>query len=175
MAEGSTPEAFAWLDAQPAAEARAALRRCCGSGRWVERMLARRPFGSAAAMRRAARDAWAGLDRADTLEAFAHHPAIGDDLAALRAKFAETAAWSNDEQAGVALADERTLVELQAANREYRERFGYVFLVCATGKTAAEMLAALRARLPNDPDDELAIAAAELAKITELRLEKLGR
>ncbi len=126
-------------------------------------------------MHDAAREVWADLDRADCLEAFAQHPAIGADLGELRAKFGATAAWSKDEQSGVGAADERALSELQAANREYRDRFGYVFLICATGKSAAEMLAALRARLANSPDDEIGIAAAEQAKITELRLEKLGR
>lgn len=165
----------AWLDAQSVEGARDALLRCCGSQRWVAGMLARRPFGSSEALADAARAVWAGLDRGDYLEAFSHHPAIGADLAELRAKFAPTLGWSKDEQSGMATADEQTLLDLQAGNQAYRDRFGYVFLICASGKSATEMLSALRRRLENDPAVELAIAAAEQAKITDLRLEKLRR
>jgi 2-oxo-4-hydroxy-4-carboxy-5-ureidoimidazoline decarboxylase len=114
------------------------------------------------------------MEKADMLEAFSHHPEIGSDIASLRQRFAATAAWSSAEQAGVAGADDATLEALRDGNVRYREKFGYVFLVCATGKTAAEMLALLRARLAHDPDTELQIAAAEQAKITRLRLEKLS-
>jgi 2-oxo-4-hydroxy-4-carboxy-5-ureidoimidazoline decarboxylase len=167
--------AHVWLDSQPMEAAREALSRCCGSRRWVDAVLDRRPFGSASALTAAARAAWSALAREDRLEAFSKHPRIGEDLGALRAKFEETADWSSDEQSGVAGADERTLLELQAANRAYRERFGFIFILCATGKSAREMLSELRVRLENDPDVELSLAAAEQAKITELRLEKLGR
>jgi len=114
------------------------------------------------------------MEKADMLEAFSHHPEIGSDLAALRQRFASTAAWSSAEQAGVAGADDATLEALRDGNVRYRERFGYVFLVCATGKSAAEMLALLQARLPHDADTELRVAAGEQAKITRLRLEKLS-
>ena len=154
------------------ADARAALLRCCGSRRWADAMLARRPFASMADLLAAADAVWAGLDRADWLEAFAAHPRIGD-LGGLRKKFAATAHWSAGEQAGVAGAGEDVLRELAEGNRRYEERFGHIFIVCATGKTAAEMLRLLRARLPNEPAAELAVAAAEQAKITRLRLEKL--
>src|SRR5258708_3665141 len=174
MPEAPRPvPAYAWLDSQPTDAARDALARCCGARRWVAGMLDRRPFGSAAALVAAARAAWSPLGREDYLEAFSHHPPIGGDLAALRARFAATLAWSSDEQSGVARADERTLLDLQAANRTYRKRFGYTFIVCASGKSAREMLEALEARLAHDPDVELSVAAAEQAKITELRLEKL--
>jgi 2-oxo-4-hydroxy-4-carboxy-5-ureidoimidazoline decarboxylase len=113
------------------------------------------------------------MEKADLLEAFSHHPEIGADIASLRQRFASTAAWSAAEQAGVAGADDATLEALRDGNVRYREKFGYVFLVCATGKTAAEMLALLRARLAHDADAELQVAAAEQAKITRLRLEKL--
>ena len=154
------------------ADARAALLSCCGSRRWADAMLARRPFASMADLLAAADAVWAGLDRADWLEAFAAHPRIGD-LGGLRKKFAATAHWSAGEQAGVAGAGEDVLRELAEGNRRYEERFGHIFIVCATGKTAAEMLRLLRARLPNEPAAELAVAAAEQAKITRLRLEKL--
>ena len=109
---------------------------------------------------------------ADWLEAFAAHPRIGD-LDALRKKFASTANWCAGEQAGVAAADEAVLTALADGNRAYEARFGYIFIVCATGKSAAEMLAILTARLANDPEVELKVATAEQAKITRLRLEKL--
>jgi 2-oxo-4-hydroxy-4-carboxy-5-ureidoimidazoline decarboxylase len=161
------------LDTIAGDEAALALARCCGATRWVSGMLARRPFGSFSALERAAHEVWAGLGPDDYREAFAHHPAIGADAAALRAKFAPTAEWSHAEQAGTRSADALTLEELAAKNRAYRERFGFVFLICATGKSAAEMLDALRARLDNPPERELALAALEQDKITALRLAKL--
>jgi 2-oxo-4-hydroxy-4-carboxy-5-ureidoimidazoline decarboxylase len=148
-----------------AGDAREAFTRCCGSRRWVDGMLARRPFASADELFAAADAIWAGLDRADLLEAFAHHPAIG----AVGAR-----GFSAREQAQVAEASAATLQELETLNRRYRERFGFVFLVCATGKSADEMLALLQARIDNAADVELRIAAGEQAKITRLRLEKLA-
>jgi 2-oxo-4-hydroxy-4-carboxy-5-ureidoimidazoline decarboxylase len=170
---GAVP-AYAWLDAQTPEAARDVLARCCGSRRWVDGMLERRPFGSGQAMHAAARAVWARLGPADHLEAFACHPVIGADLADLRARFRTTHAWSSEEQSGVADADEATLRDLQRANQAYRERFGYIFIVCASGKSAREMLDALRVRLANDPATETVVAAAEQANITALRLEKLG-
>jgi 2-oxo-4-hydroxy-4-carboxy-5-ureidoimidazoline decarboxylase len=160
------------LNAMPAEDARAALFRCCGSRRWAAKMLTRRPFASATELFASAGQAFASLDREDWLEAFAAHPRIGD-LGGLRKKFAATADLASHEQSGVASANEQTLRQLADGNRRYEERFGYVFIVCATGKTAAEMLDVLNARLRNSPEQELAIAAAEQAKITRLRLEKL--
>jgi 2-oxo-4-hydroxy-4-carboxy-5-ureidoimidazoline decarboxylase len=154
-------------------EATAAFRRCCGSTRWAERMAGLRPFDSAEALLDAADRTWWALDRADWLEAFEAHPRIGD-REALRAKFAATADWSAREQSGVDSAAEDVLQALADGNERYHERFGYIFIVCATGKTADEMLAILRERLANDPDREIRIAAAEQAKITQLRLEKIA-
>ena len=165
---------FAWLDGLPTSEAHSAFERCCASRRWVASMLARRPFGSSARLRQAAREVWSGLERADYLEAFAGHPPIGASMSALRMKFVATHDWSSEEQAGVSQADESLLLALAHANRLYLERFGYVFIVCATGKTAPELLELLLARLSNLPEQELVLAAAEQAKITELRLEKLA-
>jgi len=162
------------LDALSADDARAALARCCGARRWVDGMLARRPYGTRDALHRAADEVWAQLGRDDYLEAFSHHPRIGADLAALRARFAATASWSSAEQAGVAEADEATLARLAAGNRAYEARFGFLFLVCAQGLSAGALLDALEARLANDPGAELGIAAREQAKITHLRLEKLA-
>ena len=154
------------------AAARAALERCCGARRWVERVCAARPWHDGAALVAAAERAFEGLERADWLEAFAHHPRIGD-VASLRAKYASTAAWAGEEQRGAAAAGESTLAALAEGNRAYEERFGYIFIVCATGKSADEMLALLRARLPNPPEREIRIAAEEQMKITRLRLAKL--
>jgi allantoicase len=168
------PEPHAVLNALSIEDARAALLRCCGATRWAGWMLTQRPFASTEALLKAAAGVWTQMEKADMLEAFSQHPAIGSDIATLRERFAATAVWSSAEQAGVAGADDATLEALRDGNERYRERFGYTFLVCATGKSAAEMLALLRARLPNDPDTELLVAAAEQAKITRLRLEKLS-
>jgi 2-oxo-4-hydroxy-4-carboxy-5-ureidoimidazoline decarboxylase len=153
-------------------EAIAGFRRCCGSARWAETMATLRPYASEAALRDAAERTWDDLPRADWLEAFAAHPRIGD-LDALRARFAATAAWSAREQEGVAGASEEVLRALAEGNRLYEEKFGFIFIVCATGKTAGAMLELLRRRLPNDPADEIANAAAEQAAITRLRLERI--
>jgi len=160
------------LDRLPLDEARAALERCCGAARWVERMCAARPFRDRAALFSSAERAFAELERRDWLEAFAHHPRIGD-IASLRARYAGTAAWEGEEQRGAGAASEATLRALAEGNRSYEERFGYIFIVCATGKSADQMLALLRARISNDPERELAIAAEEQMKITRLRLDKL--
>ncbi len=158
----------AWLNASSKDEAAAALLRCGGSARWVERMMEHRPFTSEGDLHDAADTAWVGLDRADYLEAFAHHPRLGADRARLRER------WSGEEQSGVTRADEATLEALRAGNAAYEARFGFVFLVCATGKSANEVLTLLGQRMGNDPETELGVAAAELAKITRLRLEKLA-
>jgi len=153
------------INGLPPDGARDAFARCCGSQRWVDGMLARRPFSSPADLFAAADAIWDGLAPADFLEAFSHHPAIGATGAR---------GFSAREQAQVAQAPAAILQELETLNHRYRERFGFVFLVCATGKRAGEMLALLRARIDNPADVELRIAAAEQAKITRLRLEKLS-
>jgi 2-oxo-4-hydroxy-4-carboxy-5-ureidoimidazoline decarboxylase len=157
------------LDSGTADEARAVLSRACGSTRWVDRMLARRPFKSEARLHFAARNEWFGLTEADWLEAFSHHPRIGD-RASLEARFPATHDLSSKEQAGVNAARSETIDALAAANERYFDRFGFIFIVCASGKTADEMLALLQSRLSNDRANELRIAAEEQAKITALRL-----
>ena len=131
-----------------------------------------RPYGDERVLVEAAERAFATLAREDWLEAFSHHPRIGD-RGALAARFPATAGWSAAEQVGVAEAGEDVLDALLDGNREYEARFGHIFIVCATGKTAPEMLALLRERLPHEPAAELEIAAAEQRKITAIRLEKL--
>lgn len=167
-------EAVERLNGSTEADAREALARCCGAARWVDAMVAARPFLSARALLQSAADAWRSLQARDYLEAFSHHPEIGADLNELRRRFASTAALSQSEQAGAAFASEGTLLALRRRNQAYRERFGYSFIVCATGKSAEEMLALLEQRLQHSPEVEIVIAAAEQAKITQLRLEKLG-
>lgn len=152
------------LNGLPRPEAAAALRRCCGSRRWVEEMIAGVPYASDASLREAAERVWWRLDRDDWLEAFAAHPRIGDRSGD---------DWSRREQRGVGDAAAEIRRALEDGNRDYEERFGHVYLVCATGRTAAELLEDLRARLSHDPERELRIAAGEQAKITALRLEKL--
>ena len=154
------------------AEACAELSRCCGASQWVAAMTARRPFPDRAGLLALADEVWWGLAEADWREAFGQHPRIGD-RAALRARFGSAGQWAAGEQAGVLGASEDALRALAEGNRAYEDRFGYIFIVCATGKTADEMLVLLRARLPNDPRDEIRVAAAEQAKITRIRLEKL--
>ena len=157
------------FDSAPAPEARVLLEACCGSARWVDAMLARRPFGSREALVTAARDIWFALEPSDWREAFSHHPRIGD-LTALRSRFETTRHLAAREQSGVSTASDEVLAALAEGNRRYEDTFGYTFIVCATGRSAEEMLALLTARLGNDPDTELRIAASEQAKITEIRL-----
>ena len=150
-----------------------ALQKCCGSSVWVENMLAAFPVSDAETLMDEANTAWNSLREADWHEAFTHHPKIGGDVEALRAKFASTSTWAEGEQASVKQASQETLEALAAGNEDYERRFGYIFIVCATGKPADEMLALLQARLSNKPEDEILIAAGEQNKITRLRLEKL--
>lgn len=149
------------------------LSRCCGSSGWVEGMLHRRPFKHWKEVLAAADEVWGRLTAGDWKEAFTHHPKIGD-VESLRAKFATTSQWAEGEQAGVKSANEAILAKLADGNRLYEQKFGYIFIVCATGKSAGEMLQILERRLGNEPADEIHIAAAEQAKITRLRLEKLA-
>jgi 2-oxo-4-hydroxy-4-carboxy-5-ureidoimidazoline decarboxylase len=166
---------LAELNALDADAAASAFLRCCGSSRWARQMSAARPFADATAMAEAADRIGSALEAADWLEAFAAHPKIGAGRAggAGEAGRAGREDWSEQEQAGVALAADATLRRLADANRDYEARFGYIFIVCATGKTAAEMLALLDHRLRHDAGDELAIAAEEQRKITRIRLMKL--
>ena len=115
---------------------------------------------------------WWLCNEDDWKEAFTHHPKIGD-LDSLKKKFADTAAWASGEQSGVNTATDEIINALAAGNRLYEEKFGYIFIVCATGKSAAEMLEILNERLKNIPEDEIKMAADEQNKITLLRLEKL--
>lgn len=154
------------------AELQEALLKCNGSSEWTRRMLSQRPFANADALFCSADETWMSLSRSDWMEGFAHHPRIGD-LESLKKKFSSTSNWSKSEQSSVNDASEQTLIELRDGNLRYEEKFGFIFIVCATGKSAAEMLQLLRERMHNDADTELRVALTEHAKITRLRLEKL--
>jgi OHCU decarboxylase len=157
------------LNALPPAKAEAAFLACCGSRTWAQRMTDGRPYADTAELLETADRVWWSLAPTDWQEAFAAHPrigekkAIGDD---------QSRRWSEQEQAESMTAEAAVLANLAEANRIYDERFGHIFIVCATGKSAGEMLGLLRSRLDNDPDTELRVAAEEQRKITRLRLLK---
>lgn len=161
---------LARLNALPARDAEEELLACCGSRGWARRMVASRPFRSDVEMAEEADRAWRDLSETDWLEAFAAHPRIG---AAVENSSSRSRAWSQQEQAAASGTSPETLANLADANRDYEDRFGHVFIVCASGKNAAEMLRLLESRLGNDPRTELGIAAEEQRKITRLRLQKL--
>ncbi len=162
------------LDALVPAEAAIELERCCGSRRFAEAMARARPFGSEAALLSRADLVLRDLGRDDWLEAFAAHPRIGSRRD-VDGKQGVERRWAEGEQAGARGAAEATLEALASLNREYEARFGWIYIVCATGRTADEMLALLRQRLANDPETEIRAAAAEQAAITRIRLEKMLR
>lgn len=148
------------------------LQSCCGSTSWVNNMIAALPAEDLVDLLEIAEEQWYACHEADWREAFSHHPQIGD-IDALKEKFAATAQWAEGEQASVKQASEQTLEQLAEGNQVYKEKFGYIFIVCATGKSADEMLQLLNQRLYNNPDVEIQIAMEEQLKITRLRIEKL--
>jgi 2-oxo-4-hydroxy-4-carboxy-5-ureidoimidazoline decarboxylase len=160
------------LNTLPPDTASVVLQKCCGSTRWVEQVTTRRPFPTVESLYTAAEELWKNLTTEDWKEAFSHHPKIGDTEALMK-KFAATKAWATGEQSAVKEASLQTLNELAEGNRLYEEKFGFIFIVFATGKSAEEMLALLHQRIKNTSEDEIRIAATEQAKITRLRLEKL--
>ncbi|MBN9382420.1 MAG: 2-oxo-4-hydroxy-4-carboxy-5-ureidoimidazoline decarboxylase [Chitinophagaceae bacterium] len=149
---------------------RKALGGCCGSRIWVEKMAAVFPVLSVHDLLGHAGKTWHACSEEDWKEAFGHHPRIGD-LETLKTKYTGTGA--SMEQAGAVNASMVMLEALLEGNRVYEEKFGYIFIVCATGKSAEEMLGLLRERLGNDPGKEIHVAMAEQEKITRVRLEKL--
>lgn len=145
---------------------------CCGSRKWARMMALVRPFADAAALLEQAEEIWQSLEPQDWLEAFAAHPKIGARRAAPQQP-AQSAEWSQTEQSGTHTATDTVRDALAEANRLYEEKFGYIFIVCATGKSAEEMLTLCGERIHNAADLELRIAADEQRKITEIRLRKL--
>jgi 2-oxo-4-hydroxy-4-carboxy-5-ureidoimidazoline decarboxylase len=153
------------------------LMKCCGSSAWVNKMLPFIPADDMIELLEDAEEQWWRCTEEDWKEAFSHHPKIGD-LESLTKKFTSTASpiaigWASGEQSGVNNASKETIEALAEGNRLYEEKFGYIFIVCATGKTAEEMFALLQTRLENNPEEEIKIAADEQNKITKLRIEKL--
>lgn len=153
-------------------EKRALLHKCCGSTTWVNNMIAAPPAEDLVDLLEIAEEQWYACHEADWREAFSQHPRIGD-VDSLKEKFAATAQWAEGEQSSVKEASEQTLQQLAAGNQAYEQRFGYIFIVCATGKSADEMLQLLNQRLYNNPEVEIQMAMEEQLKITKLRLEKL--
>jgi OHCU decarboxylase len=164
--------ALASLNALLPSDAEAEFLKCCGSRGWAGQVTAGRHFASLDDLIAESERVWWSLAPADWLEAFHSHPKIGEQQAAAPTAVAAQR-WSEDEQSGIRDSAQQTLADLAQLNRKYEEKFGYIFIVCASGKSSEEMLAILRERLGNEPEEELRNAAAEQAKITELRLRKL--
>ncbi|HEX5188558.1 MAG TPA: 2-oxo-4-hydroxy-4-carboxy-5-ureidoimidazoline decarboxylase [Streptosporangiaceae bacterium] len=155
------------LNRLPEDAVRGALHGCCSSGGWIDAVTARRPFAGTAALLAASDEAVAGLSEADLRDALAGHPRIGDR------RVQAARGWSGQEQAGVRDADAGLRQALDEANAEYESRFGHIYLACATGRGASELLAFLRERLGNDQEKEWSVVRSELAKINQIRLRKL--
>ncbi|MEZ5007013.1 MAG: 2-oxo-4-hydroxy-4-carboxy-5-ureidoimidazoline decarboxylase [Chitinophagales bacterium] len=150
-----------------------ALEKCCVASTWINRMVEERPFRSENDIVFSAARIWyEGCNESDFKEAFTGHPKIGD-VNSLKAKYAATKDWAGNEQSSVAEADDEVIHELAQLNDEYEKKFGYIFIVSATGKSAAEMLQLIKIRIQNNPATELAIAMGEQHKITHIRLTKL--
>lgn len=171
-----------WLDEFPHDAIETALHRCLAADKWIDDMMSRVPFGTSAALYQAAFDAFSKLNEADWLQAFAHHPKIGSNAptqatpaqpATLSALALPTSPWSNQEQAGMKEASAQVRDRLRLLNEQYEQKFGFIYLVNATGKSADELLRRIEQRMPNAREQELPIAADELRQIMRIRLEKL--
>jgi 2-oxo-4-hydroxy-4-carboxy-5-ureidoimidazoline decarboxylase len=156
------------------ADAEAEFLKCCGSAKWARDLAAARPFAGRAELLGKCDEISAGLKTEDWLEAFRAHPKIGENSAA-KSQTTQEQGWSAQEQSGMQAASAELVSELANRNREYEARFGFIFIVCATGKSSGEMLAIINRRIHNDPQTELQVAVAEQRKITLLRLQKLLR
>lgn len=154
------------------AEAFNAFEKCCASGTWINKMVDALPFTNERDLFEKASLYWSEISFQDWLEACDGHPKIGD-VNSLKAKYASTKKWAGNEQKGMDEANSEVIQRLAQGNAVYEDKFGYIFIVCATGKSAEEMLDLLEDRLDNDEDDELEIAKGEQEKITTLRLAKL--
>jgi len=149
------------------------LSTCCGSTKWLSLLMNGFPFAGELDLVRLAEKAWYDeCAETDWLEAFTHHPKIGD-VKSLTEKFASTQHLAGNEQSGVNTASQKLIEELAKANEEYEQKFGFIFIVCATGKSAAEMLRLLLDRITNSREEELSIAMGEQHKITIIRFKKL--
>ena len=162
----------------PADAARQALLDCCSSARWADAVAAGRPYASVAGLLRHSDAAVAGLAPGDLRDALAGHPRIGEHTGkrggpAGARDDSGAAGWSRAEQAGLAGTAAATMGALADGNAAYERRFGHIYLVCATGRTAGELLALLTMRLENDPDTEWGVVRSELQQINRIRLRKL--
>lgn len=166
------PNGLRHLNIQQPPVAEAEFLQCCGSTNWARRMSEHLPFRNSRDLLETAETIWWGLPAEDWLEAFRSHPKIGEQKAAAEVT-ATALSWSSREQSGLVDADEATKHLLADLNRRYEEKFGFIYIVCATGKSSEELLKILQDRLNNDTEAELKIAAGEQSKITELRLHKL--
>jgi 2-oxo-4-hydroxy-4-carboxy-5-ureidoimidazoline decarboxylase len=146
--------------------------KCCGSESWINKMLSSRPFNTREELLKKSAEIWYSLEPSDWKEAFEHHPKIGD-LKSLKEKYSVTKSIAANEQSGIDNADESILRELSELNEEYEKKFGYIFIVCATGKSADEMLSVIKLRIRNSPETEIKTAMEEQNKITKIRLEKI--
>jgi 5-hydroxyisourate hydrolase/2-oxo-4-hydroxy-4-carboxy-5-ureidoimidazoline decarboxylase len=154
-------------------EAKVELLKCCGAEKWVDVLIEHFPFPDSDSLFQNATDIWYHqCTEKDWLEAFKYHPKIGD-LSSLKKKYANSKEWASDEQSGVKTASEKTLESLAQVNQAYEEKFGYIFIVCATGKSANEMLQIAKTRLKNTTEVEIHLAMGEQQKITLIRLHKL--
>jgi 2-oxo-4-hydroxy-4-carboxy-5-ureidoimidazoline decarboxylase len=153
----------------PVDDAESEILPCCGSRAWAMGLASRRPIANEADLLAAADETWRSLGEPDWMEAFRSHPRIGESLTASPT---HSAHWAAQEQRKVAEADDAVKIALAEGNREYERRFQHIFIVCATGKTAPEMLSILRARLENDAVTELREAAEQQRLITQIRLKK---
>jgi OHCU decarboxylase len=165
-------QSISWLNRLSEHDAEAEFLKCCGSIAWARAMAQVRPFASDQEVFTKADEIAAGLKTEDWLQAFRAHPKIGEQKAA-KSQTEQEQRWSAQEQSAVQTASPDTIAQLASRNREYEARFGFIFIVCATGKSPAEMLTILQQRIRHDPQTELQIAASEQRKITLLRLEKL--
>ncbi len=171
-AEGREAFGVERLNLLSSADAARELARCCGAAAWASKMALARPFAGLAAAKEKGRQIWSGLGKDDWLEAFRAHPRIGEKKAE-KTQDATAKTWSSEEQSKAVAASAETLAALAATNAAYEAKFGHIYIVCATGKTADELLEIAKTRLANGAAAELAVAAAEQAKITDLRLERL--
>jgi OHCU decarboxylase len=163
---------LARLNAMPQKQAEAELLTCCGSREWAWRLVAMRPFRTEPILMDAAHEVWWSLDREAWMEAFRGHPRIGERKAEA-GQTAREQGWSRGEQAGMDAAADATRAAMAELNRRYEARFGHIYLVCAAGMTADELLETLEQRLHHSPETEILVAAGEQAKIIRMRLEKL--
>jgi 2-oxo-4-hydroxy-4-carboxy-5-ureidoimidazoline decarboxylase len=163
------PILSAW-NADPEQTAIDAMLACCGATRWAAAMAAARPILTPESLYAIADRLWSEMQESDWLQAFACHPRIGSRKPAHAS--AQSQAWSNQEQSSTQTAADQTLAHLSALNTQYEERFGFTYIICATGKSAEEMLAILERRLSSDRSIELSVAAEQQRQITHIRLKK---